>query len=65
MLDSITKTNGHLKDVSDEATRIVKTTSEGITQLAEKSLEEAGNEYKEAVKKAKEALKDAVDAVDK
>ena len=65
MLDSITETNGHLKDVSNEATHIVETTSEGITKLAEKSLEEAGNEYKEAVKKAKEALKDAVDAVQK
>ena len=65
MLDSITETNGHLKDVSNEATHIVETTSEGITQLAEKSLEEAGNEYKEAVKKAKEALKDAQDAVQK
>jgi hypothetical protein len=35
MLKSITDTNGHLKDVSDEATHIVKTTSEGITNLAE------------------------------
>ena len=65
MLDSITETNGHLKDVSDEATHIVETTSEGITELAEKSLQEAGDEYKEAIKKAKEALKDAQDAVQK
>ena len=65
MLQSITDTNGHLKDVSDEAVNIVETTSEGITQLAEQSLQEAGEEYKKAVKAAKDALADAYDAVQK
>ena len=65
METSIKDTNGHLKDVSDEAVKIVETTSEGITELAKVSLEEAGKEYKDALKKAKEALQDAQDAVQK
>jgi hypothetical protein len=56
MKTSIEDTNGHLKDVGDEAEKIVKETSEGITNLAEQSLQEAGEEYKKAIKAAKDAL---------
>ena len=65
MKESIEDANGHLKEVGDQAEEIVRTTSEGITNLAEQSLQEAGEEYKKAVKAAKDALQDAVDAVAK
>lgn len=65
MKESIKDANGHLKEVGDQAEEIVRTTSEGITNLAEQSLQEAGEEYKKAVKTAKDALQDAVDAVAK
>lgn len=65
MKKSIEDANGHLKEVGDQAEEIVRTTSEGITNLAEQSLQEAGEEYKKAVKAAKDALQDAVNAVAK
>lgn len=65
VLESIQNSEKNLKDVADKTEEIVRTTSEGITELASKSLEEAGEEYKKAVKTAKDALQDAVDAVAK
>ena len=62
---SIEKAEGGLQDVTDETQKVVKSTSEQITKLADTTLEKAGKEYSEAIKKAKEALADAVDAVQK
>ena len=62
---SIENAEGKLKDVADETEKVVKTTSEEITKLADTTLQEAGEEYKKAIKAAKDALADAVDAVQK
>ena len=62
---SIETSEGKLQEVAEETQKIVESTSEQMTTIAETTLKEAGEEYQKAIKAAKDALQDAVDAVDK